>query len=54
MLSFPARIALLVSGLAAAVALIIGHSAVESSSVLADNGWSAPVPLAAPADNGWS
>ncbi|MEV6582866.1 hypothetical protein AB0M92_32435 [Streptomyces sp. NPDC051582] len=54
--SFTVRITLLVSGLAAAVALIIGHSAVgdtPSDRVVADNGWSAPVPQVT-LDNGWS
>lgn len=54
--SFTVRITLIVSGLAAAVALIIGHSAVgdtTSERVVADNGWSAPVPRVT-LDNGWS
>ncbi|MGX1883254.1 hypothetical protein [Streptomyces sp. NPDC055287] len=55
MQSFSARIALIVSGFAAALALIIGHSAVESTPdrVVADNGWSNPGP-AVLLDNGWS
>ncbi|MET9699654.1 hypothetical protein ABZY31_22405 [Streptomyces sp. NPDC006529] len=65
MQSISARIALLIAGAAAALALIIGHSPMASSSgqdVAGDNGWSAAtvsVSAAAPVtdtaqDNGWS
>ncbi|WP_028810808.1 hypothetical protein [Streptomyces flavidovirens] len=55
MQSFTARIALIVSGFATALALIIGHSAVESTPgrTVADNGWSTTDP-AVKLDNGWS
>jgi nitrogen fixation protein len=56
MQSFSAHIALIVSGFAAALALIIGQSVVESTpgpAILLDNGWSTPGP-ATLLDNGWS
>ncbi|MFE2017350.1 hypothetical protein ACFW9O_04740 [Streptomyces sp. NPDC059499] len=56
MQSFSARIALIVSGFAAALALIIGQSVLEStpSRTVADNGWSTPGPAVLLDDNGWS
>ncbi|MET7369049.1 hypothetical protein ABZS61_24980 [Streptomyces sp. NPDC005566] len=56
MQSFPARIALIVSGFAAALAFIIGQSVPESTPVRAvdDNGWSTPGPAVLLDDNGWS
>lgn len=65
MQSLSVRIALVVSTLTAALALIIGHIGTDSATprITADNGWSAPVaPASAPApatvtgatDNGWS
>ncbi|MER5730559.1 hypothetical protein ABT084_19880 [Streptomyces sp. NPDC002138] len=57
MQSISARIALLIAGVAAALALIIGHSPVVSSSgqtLAGDNGWSAPTLSATVQDNGWS
>ncbi|MFJ7208120.1 hypothetical protein ACIQWR_31905 [Streptomyces sp. NPDC098789] len=57
MQSISARIALLITGVAAALALIIGQSPMNSSTgqnVAGDNGWSAPVKTATTFDNGWS
>jgi hypothetical protein len=59
MLSFSARLLLIVSVFAAALAVILGHSAMELTHgrVTADNGWSVPTPAPTPAtpdDNGWS
>ncbi|MEV1048930.1 hypothetical protein [Streptomyces sp. NPDC049916] len=56
MQSFSARLALVVSGFVAALALIIGHSALESTPGpgIDDNGWSAPALTAPQDDNGWS
>ncbi|WP_329208544.1 hypothetical protein OG257_16930 [Streptomyces sp. NBC_00683] len=56
MQSFSARIALIASGFAATLALIIGQSVMESTPVrsVADNGWSKPVPVVLQDDNGWS
>ncbi|MDJ0381537.1 hypothetical protein [Streptomyces sp. G-G2] len=56
MQSIPAPITLLITGAAAALALIIGHSPVLSSAgqtVAGDNGWSTSV-KATELDNGWS
>ena len=57
MQSISARIALLITGVAAALAIIIRQSPMESSTgqnVAGDNGWSAPVKTATTFDNGWS
>ncbi|MEV7022106.1 hypothetical protein [Kitasatospora sp. NPDC093558] len=68
MKSLSVRVALVVSTLAAALAVMVGHTDAgrTMSRVTADNGWSAPAPAAAtsaPAlaatatgalDNGWS